>query len=532
MREGLRAHGPSRLVRLAGSTRTRRWNAALVVGAVALVSVLGMVASIVPGASAQPTGRAADPPSNLPDTFARPLDAVNAGRAQDGVARITDRGFGSLTSGEELFVLVNLERVARSLPPFEEMTSSLDGLAQIGANALQDPPLPVPPAGTSSATGTLWAGTSDPLLADFGWMYQDGCGPVVPQSFVNSDCASSPPNPWGHRNLILADFSVANAGCSLSMGVAVAAGSIAMVTEGYCGAAPPSDPVFTWEEAEVIIGLSPLPSTPPPSIAPTGSTASTGSCGAPVRSPGYRFVGSDGGVFDFGKYPFCGSTGNIQLSRPVVGMASTPDKGGYWLAAADGGIFAFGDATFYGSLGGTALSAPIVGVAAAPFGNGYWLAASDGGVFAFGSARFYGSMGGTALSAPIVGMAVAPFGLGYWLVAADGGVFAFGGAQFYGSMGGNELNKPIVGIAASPFGNGYWIVASDGGVFAFGYARYYGSTGAISLDRPIVGMAAGPLGLGYWLVAADGGVFGFGDGAFYGSTGGIALARPVVGMAA
>ena len=39
-------------------------------------------------------------------------------------------GFGWLTSEEELFVLIDLERVARSLPPFEQMTSSLDVLAQ------------------------------------------------------------------------------------------------------------------------------------------------------------------------------------------------------------------------------------------------------------------------------------------------------------------------------------------------------------------------------------------------------------------
>ena len=46
-----------------------------------------------------------------------------------------------------------------------------------------------------------------------------------------------------------------------------------------------------------------------------------------------------------------GSTGNIHLNRPVVGMAATPSGGGYWLVASDGGIFTFGDAGFYGSTG-------------------------------------------------------------------------------------------------------------------------------------------------------------------------------------
>ncbi len=43
-----------------------------------------------------------------------------------------------------------------------------------------------------------------------------------------------------------------------------------------------------------------------------------------------------------------GSTGNIKLNKPVVGMANTPDGNGYWLVASDGGIFAYGDAKFYG----------------------------------------------------------------------------------------------------------------------------------------------------------------------------------------
>ena len=59
---------------------------------------------------------------------------------------------------------------------------------------------------------------------------------------------------------------------------------------------------------------------------------------------GYRFVASDGGVFDFGDATFWGSTGGIHLNEPVVGMAVTPSTNGYWLVASDGGIFTFGDA--------------------------------------------------------------------------------------------------------------------------------------------------------------------------------------------
>ena len=246
---------------------------------------------------------------------------------------------------------------------------------------------------------------------------------------------------------------------------------------------------------------------------------------------GYRFVGSDGGIFDFGGAPFEGSTGNLALQKPIVGMAATPTGNGYWLVASDGGVFAFGDAPFLGSEGATHLNQPVVGMATTPDGGGYWLVASDGGIFAFGDAQFYGSTGAIHLNRPIVGMAATPDGHGYWLVASDGGIFTFGDAPFYGSTGAIHLNQPIVGMAPTSNGGGYWLVASDGGIFTFGNAPFYGSTGAIHLNQPIVGMAASFDGGGYLLVASDGGVFAFGDSQFYGSTGNIHLNRPIVGIA-
>jgi hypothetical protein len=75
---------------------------------------------------------------------------------------------------------------------------------------------------------------------------------------------------------------------------------------------------------------------------------------------GYRLAAADGGVFTFCA-PFYGSTGNLHLNQPIVGMAATPDGQGYWLAASDGGVFTFGDAPFDGSGGSNGLVAPIVG---------------------------------------------------------------------------------------------------------------------------------------------------------------------------
>jgi hypothetical protein len=253
-------------------------------------------------------------------------------------------------------------------------------------------------------------------------------------------------------------------------------------------------------------------------------------CNAPATKTGYRFVASDGGVFDFGTLPFCGSMGGQFLTKPVVGTASTPDGGGYWEVASDGGLFAFGNAGFYGSMGGKPLVKPVVGFASTPSGHGYWEVASDGGVFTFGDAGFHGSMGGKPLARPIVGIASTPDGGGYWEVASDGGIFSFGDAVFYGSMGGKPLDRPVVGIATTPSGHGYWEVATDGGIFAFGDAGFHGSMGGKPLNKPVVGISPTPNGAGYWEVASDGGIFAFGNAPFDGSTGAIALARPVVGM--
>jgi len=492
-------------------------------GAVAAVIVMAGTLPFVLGAFA---GTRADPSANLPYTEGSSLGAVDAGRAEDGLGPLSTAGFGAFTPAEEVFVLVNIERVDRGLTPFNEMTASLDGLAQAGANTLRDPAMPSP-VGTSWEAAGVESGVGDPLLADFGWMYEDGCTVVARQAVINTDCSGPDAAPWGHRHDILTAYPVGT-GCTLAMGAAQGPGgnSLAAVFESYCGGRSPADDTFTWGEALGDMAPPPAPDPPPSATRATAPLP----CRPPAATLGYRLAAADGGVFTYGDLPFCGSAGGSPLHRPVVSMATTPDLGGYWLVASDGGVFAYGDASFYGSLGATPLTRPIVGMAAAPFGNGYWLVASDGGVFAYGAARFYGSLGGTRLHAPIVGMAVAPFGLGYWLVASDGGVFAFGSARFFGSTGGTALHAPVVGMAASPFGSGYWLVASDGGVFAFGDNRFYGSVGGVHLDRPIVGIAAAPLGLGYWLVASDGGIFGFGLGHFFGSTGGTALHAPVVAV--
>ncbi|HEY3240392.1 MAG TPA: YCF48-related protein, partial [Acidimicrobiia bacterium] len=157
-----------------------------------------------------------------------------------------------------------------------------------------------------------------------------------------------------------------------------------------------------------------------------------------------------------------GGSGTVMV-RPAAGKADPGgcalSGAGYRMVASDGGIFSFGDAKFFGSTGDVKLNQPIVGMATTPTGQGYWLVASDGGVFAFGDAKFFGSTGDVALVSPIVGLATTPTGTGYWMVAADGGMFAFGDAKFAGSAADSKVRN-VVGMAATPTGAGYWVAAS------------------------------------------------------------------------
>ena len=324
--------------------------------------------------------------------------------------------------------------------------------------------------------------------------------------YQNAPLVTDDPN--GTAGITIAGYNGANVGVVFHYEIPGSDGALAV--------GPGSWPMFHHDPR--LSGVA--PAAPPAPVAP---------CRAPAASmPGYDLVASDGGVFSYG-LTFCGSTGGIRLTRPVVGAAMSPASGGYWLVASDGGVFAFGGAPFLGSAAGAALSAPITGMAATPDGRGYWLVAGDGGVFAYGDAPFLGSASGLHLRAPVVGLAATADGAGYWLVTATGDVYSFGDARFLGSAGGVHLASPIVGITEDRASGGYWLVAADGGVFSYD-ADFYGSAGSVPLAAPVVGITGTADGRGYWLVGSDGGVFCYGDALFHGSTGGSRLNRPVVAL--
>jgi hypothetical protein len=540
---------------------------------------------LTPSANYQMTGGYNGPCANgaaVTATCPAGLSSIDVSRANEGVVPMSlPTNFATLSGPEQVFVLTDLERVDRGLPPIQGLSSGLDADAQAGVAGNTDPPLP------AGATGGSNWGESANLFSTFVmWMYQDGwAGGATTNQACSSPAAAGC---WAHRDNILGSYASPSV-----MGAAVAAVPAgASVAQVIVGSDTQDAPYFTWNDvmAHLPVGVTDasVDVSSPPGSSQVGSvqlwasgeamnvglsisggngvfSMSSPGCSIPVghscqaainfsppavgeftanlsvsgpngvqnvplvgvASRGYRLVGSDGGVFSFGGANFLGSTGAIHLNRPIVGMADDQQTGGYWLVASDGGIFSFG-APFYGSAGGLGLTSPVVGMAPTPDGGGYWLVTAAGGVYSFGDATFYGAAVG--MGAPVVGMAATPDGRGYWLANAAGGVFSFGDAEFFGSAGALPLNRPVVGMAVTPDGGGYWLVAADGGIFNYGDAAFEGSTGALTLNKPVVGMAPTPDGGGYWLVASDGGVFNFGDAGFYGSTGAMRLNSPVVGL--
>jgi hypothetical protein len=449
-----------------------------------------------------------NPPANIAPGSTDFLTSVDSARAAEGVGPLTisESALAALPMAEQAFIVINDERIDRGLPAISYMTAQLNADAQQGADAGDDPSFPASLGGGSQLSwgGSVWAGgLSSVLEADFYWMYSDGYGGALGGT-TNSDCSpSSPSGCWGHRDIILHQFSpCGSVAPTISMGAAFSSarsgGSLAVQIIGTCGP-PPAGITLTWGQVvdsvlttPHIIGIATL-----------------------QNGLGYWEAESNGAVAAFGAAADYGSIANASLNSPVVGISPTPDGRGYWLVAADGGIFTFGDASFYGSTGALRLARPVVGMASTPDGRGYWLVAADGGIFTFGDAPFYGSMGATVLNRPVVGMAADPRTGGYWLVGADGGIFSFN-APFFGSTGAIRLVQPIVGMESLPSGQGYRFEAADGGVFDFGQATFAGSMGGHALVAPVVGMAADVANGGYWLVAADGGIFSFGDAAYYG----------------
>ncbi|MGN6474786.1 MAG: hypothetical protein ACTHK4_14210 [Mycobacteriales bacterium] len=152
----------------------------------------------------------------------------NRARAAEGLGPLVlPDDFDTLSVPEQILAITDLERVARGLTPAPGLSSALDGLAQQGADASQDPEFPNPFDGTEAMSN--WAGTNSALLGAFLWMCDDGLGSN------NLDCTPADQSGcWGHRHTMLNTYDT-----PIAMGAAVSTissnGSHGSVTEELVG---------------------------------------------------------------------------------------------------------------------------------------------------------------------------------------------------------------------------------------------------------------------------------------------------------
>lgn len=135
------------------------------------------------------------------------LKAISRGRARERVPPLLlPAGFARLSVPEQMFVLVNLARIARSVPPLVGLAAPLDRAAAAAAARDADATArasygPI----RALAMGATWAGGQpNAAAALFGWMYDDGWGGR--RNTPNSDCTGPSASAcWGHRRVLLGE---------------------------------------------------------------------------------------------------------------------------------------------------------------------------------------------------------------------------------------------------------------------------------------------------------------------------------------
>ena len=193
---------------------------------------------------------------SAPGCTAYYLRAIDAARAAEGVGPMAlPTDWARLTAAEQLFVVADLERVDRGLPPYVGLSVRLDAVAQQGADAGADPALDAVPADSAAST---WAGGMAAVLAaDYQWVYDDGYGSA------NASCtAPGAAGCWGHRDGILgADTGVGCVDCVMGAGAALGGTWHTSLTEIFVAPVRPGaiPTFFTWQH-DVLPYLHAVPS--------------------------------------------------------------------------------------------------------------------------------------------------------------------------------------------------------------------------------------------------------------------------------
>jgi hypothetical protein len=188
------------------------------------------------------------------------LAAIDAARAREGVGPMRlPADFGRLPSPEQVFIVVDTERVDRGLAPFTVLTAALNAAALdgngAGAARGQSPTDP----GRSHDTEWI-GGVANALDADYSWVYNDGPGTAGCVRFC-----------WADRHLVLDRFPSG----VLAMGAAMAPtadtdasdrGGPSLAAIWGTSSGPTGEVTFSWSDALADIArgvLQPLPGRPP-----------------------------------------------------------------------------------------------------------------------------------------------------------------------------------------------------------------------------------------------------------------------------
>jgi len=180
-----------------------------------------------PSPTVIPSEALENPSANLPDSFystcaqdnsvsgpnsygcqVAAIAAIDQAHADEGIAPLSlPSNYYSLTPAEQLFVLVNEERVERGLPAAVGIATSLATDALGGSESNTDPSLGSPPGQIDGGSfygtiGANWAADYSTAATVFDWMYADGW---AGSTTTNEACTSAGASGcWQHRANILA----------------------------------------------------------------------------------------------------------------------------------------------------------------------------------------------------------------------------------------------------------------------------------------------------------------------------------------
>ena len=189
------------------------------------------------------------------------MAAINDAQAAEHLRRFAlPSGFLAMTVVQQLFVLVNLERISHGVPPLVGLSPYLDAAATSAARQGEAPefrseygPVRVwlPQRGGYYAFGSTWSGGAvNAAAAVFVWMYDDGWGGRDNTS--NAACTGPRSGGcWGHRDELLGRYSgISCSDCIAGAGYTGHAGGTWQESYDFLVVRPTTFPTplsFTWD---------------------------------------------------------------------------------------------------------------------------------------------------------------------------------------------------------------------------------------------------------------------------------------------